>query len=155
MDEAPVRYRLRDLAVVYDGDAEYRAIGEIYNPFGITTWFGREGMSVVFTSKRFLVTGPLVVRAVKLKGYLDPAERKRLFVEDDDDMGGGYRYGSQGVTGGWSSQGAGTGEDDGPGLWPAIRRGIGLLVAGKPLRRVGASLRLVDGGDRFRLERKV
>src|SRR4051812_13610795 len=102
MDEAPIRYRLKDLAVIYDGDAEYRAVGEVFNPFGITAWSGREGMTVIFSSKRFLVTGPLVVRAIKLTGYLDPEARKQLFVADDDEMGGSPVYGGGGAGGSWS-----------------------------------------------------
>lgn len=160
MDEAPVRYRLKDLAVVYDGDAQSRPIGEIFNPFALSAWFGKEGMAVIFTSKRLLITGPLVIRALKLSGFRDPEERRRLFVSDDDDATSAYQYGSGGYGSGGASGYQGqysTSEDGaaGPSMWQAMRHCLGLFFLGKPLRRVGAWIRLVEGGDRFHLEHKL
>lgn len=160
MDEAPTLHRLKDLAVLYDGDGEYRPVGEIYNPFGLSAWFGCEGMTVVFTSKRFLITGPLVVRALKLSGYLDAEARQRLIAANDDDGTGGaagaYTYGAGRTTAAWSSQTVSAGPDaDGPSVLAAIKQALWLFFAGKPFQRVGAAVLLVQQGERFRLERKV
>lgn len=85
MDDPADRVALKDLAVVCAADERPHAIGAFYNPLGMAAWTNTAGMALVLVSKRYLLVGQLVARALRVRGLLH-AEHREDFYEHSGDV---------------------------------------------------------------------
>jgi hypothetical protein len=78
------RLALKDLAVVYGADERAHAVGAVYNPLGLAAWVNTAGMALVIVSKRYVLVGPLVARAVRVRGIFRQEQREDFYESASD-----------------------------------------------------------------------
>jgi len=69
---------LNKLRLVGPGRRSVRHPGDWINPIGLTVWPGASGMLVVFTLKRWLFLGPLVLHSLDLRGFYNRRRRQEI-----------------------------------------------------------------------------
>jgi hypothetical protein len=123
------RVALKDLAVVFGADERPHAVGVPYNPFGMAAWINAAGMALVLVSKQYLLFGPLVVRALRIRGLLSEEQRGQ-FYERRAEL---------------------------PTTGEFLVECASLLVKGKPFERLeqGVVFRPQERGEEFYLVRRV
>jgi hypothetical protein len=119
---------LKDLGVSF-ADGPPKHVGALFNPFGAAMWLNTAGMAMVLVSKKYVLVGPVVLRALRTRGMFNE-EARAEFYEVSGEV---------------------------PGTGEFIKESLGLLFKGREFEGIDrpVTLRPTIRGEDFNLTRQM